>query len=52
MAERHPDPTVIVPPRSTATLSASAGTAPTPRDQHILEIAPGMAGWAGKIQRL
>ena len=46
MAERHPDATVIVPPRSTATLSASAGTAPTLRDQHILEIAGhGRMGW-------
>jgi hypothetical protein len=39
VAERHPDAEVIVPPRSTATLSASAGIAPTRRDQHIREIA-------------
>ena len=46
VAERHPDAAVIVPPRSTATLSASAGTAPTRRDQHILEIAGhGRMGW-------
>ena len=37
---------MIVPPRSTATLSASAETAPTRRDQHILEIAGhGRMGW-------
>jgi Transposase DDE domain len=47
VAERHPDATVIVPPRSTATLSASAGTAPTQRDQHIIEIA-GHGRMAGK----
>jgi Transposase DDE domain len=46
VAERHPDAAVIVPPRSTATLSASAGTAPTRRDQHIQEIAEhGRMGW-------
>ena len=46
VAERHPDAAVIVPPHSTATLSASAGTAPTRRDQHIQEIAVhGRMGW-------
>ena len=46
VAERHPDAAVIVPPRSTATLSASAGTAPTRRDQHIQEVAEhGRMGW-------
>jgi hypothetical protein len=46
VAERHPDAAVIVPPRSTATLSASAGIAPTRRDQHIKEIAAhGRMGW-------
>ena len=46
VAERHPDAKVIVPPRSTATLSASAGIAPTRRDQHIREIAEhGRMGW-------
>jgi hypothetical protein len=46
VAERHPDAAVIVPPRSTATPSASAGTAPTRRDQHIQEIAEhGRMGW-------
>ena len=39
VVERHPDAAVIVPPRSTAALSASAETAPTRRDQHIQEIA-------------
>jgi hypothetical protein len=46
VAERHPDAAAIVPPRSTATLSASAGTAPTRRDQHIREIVEhGRMGW-------
>jgi hypothetical protein len=46
VAERHPDAAVIVPPRSTATLSASAGTTPTRRDRHIQEIAEhGRMGW-------
>jgi IS5 family transposase len=46
VAERHPDAAVIVPPRSTATLSASAGTSSTRRDQHIQEIAGhGRMGW-------
>ena len=39
VAERHPDAAVIVPPRSTAAWSASAGTAPTRRDPYIDEIA-------------
>ena len=38
VAGRHPDAEVIVGPRSTATLSAAAGTAPTRRDKHIREI--------------
>jgi transposase len=46
VAELHPDAAVIVPPRSTAALGASAGTAPTRRDQHIQEIADrGRMGW-------
>jgi hypothetical protein len=46
VAERHPDAVVIVPPRSTAALSVSAGTAPTRRDQHIQEIDEhGRMGW-------
>jgi hypothetical protein len=45
-AERHPDAAVIIPPRSTAALSASAETVPTRRDQHIQEIAlHGRMGW-------
>jgi hypothetical protein len=43
---RHPDAPVIIPPRSTAALSASAGTSPTRRDQHVQEIADhGRMGW-------
>jgi hypothetical protein len=43
---RHPNAAVIVPPRSTATLSASVETAPTQRDQHIQEIIKrGRMGW-------
>ena len=46
VADRHPDAAVIVPPRSTAMLSASAGAAPTRRDKHIREIAEhGRMGW-------
>jgi hypothetical protein len=46
VAELHPDAAIIVPPRSTAALGASAGTAPTRRDQHIQEIAGhGRMGW-------
>jgi hypothetical protein len=46
VAVGHPDADVIVPPRSTATLSASAETAPTQRDQHIRDIAAhGRMGW-------
>jgi IS5 family transposase len=46
VAERHPEAEVIVPPRSNATFSTSAGTAPTRRDQHIQEIAEhGRMGW-------
>jgi hypothetical protein len=43
VTERHPDAVMIVPPRSTATLSASAGITPTRRDQHISE--HGRMGW-------
>ncbi len=46
VAERAPDSAVVVPPRSSAALSASAGIAPTRRDQHIQEIAErGRMGW-------
>ena len=37
---------MIVPPRSTATLSATAETAPTQRDRHLQGIAEkGRMGW-------
>ena len=46
VAERDPEVAVIVPPRSTATLSESAATAPTRRGQHIQKIARhGRLGW-------
>src|SRR3982750_3966717 len=44
--ERHPDPRVIVPPRSPAVPSEAAETAPTQRDQHLQLIAEyGRMGW-------
>ena len=39
VAERHPDATVIVPPRSTAVPSEAAETEPTQRDRHLQFIA-------------
>jgi hypothetical protein len=43
---RDPDAAVIVPPRATAVPSETAGTAPTPRDQHLRCIADkGKIGW-------
>jgi Transposase DDE domain len=46
VAGRHPDAAVIIPPRSTAVLSASAETAPIRRDSHIQEITEhGRMGW-------
>ena len=48
VAERQPDPpvTVVIPPRSTAVPSTSAGTRPSQRDQHIQMIqAKGRMGW-------
>ena len=46
VADRHPDAAVIVPPRITAVLSATADTAPTQRDQHLECIAEkGRARW-------
>jgi hypothetical protein len=46
VAGHHPDAAVIIPPRSTAVLSASAETAPTQRDSHIQEITEhGRMGW-------
>ena len=55
VADRHPDAAVIVPPRITAVLSATAATTPTRRDQHLECIAEkGRAGWqtaSGYIKR-
>ena len=46
LAARHPDASVVVPPRSSAVPSATAGTAPTQRDQHLQTIAQrGRMGW-------
>ena len=46
VADCYPDAAVIVPPRITAVLSATADTAPTQRDQHLDCIArKGRAGW-------
>ena len=46
VAARHPDAAVIVPPRSSAVPSATAGTTPTRRDAHLRCIAErGRMGW-------
>ena len=46
VAARHPEAAVIVPPRSGAVPSDTAGTAPTQRDRHIEAIAErGRMGW-------
>src|SRR5690348_710428 len=46
VADRHPDATVIVPPRATAVPSATADTAPTQRDSHLRCIAEtGRMAW-------
>ncbi len=46
VAERHPEATVVVPPRANAVPSGTAGSAPTQRDRHIAEIAErGRMGW-------
>ena len=46
VAARHPDAAVIVPPRSSAVPSDTAGTAPTARDRHLEAIAErGRMGW-------
>ena len=46
VAARHPEAAVIVPPRSSAVLSADAETAPTHRDRHLQGIAEhGRLGW-------
>jgi transposase len=44
--QRHPDATVMVPPRADAVLSATADTDPTQRDRHIQRIAgKGRMAW-------
>jgi hypothetical protein len=46
VAQRHPEATIIVPPRSTAVPSETAETAPTQRDRHLQSIAEhGRAAW-------
>ena len=46
VAARHPDADVVVPPRSSAVPSETAGTAPTRRDRHLRRIAErGRMGW-------
>jgi hypothetical protein len=45
--QRHPDASIIVPPRKTAVFSAAAETKPTQRDRHIKEIGEhGRRGWS------
>ena len=46
IGERHPEATVIVPPRATAVPSRTAETAPTQRDRHLQLIAEtSRMGW-------
>jgi hypothetical protein len=46
VTRRDPEAAVIVPPRSTATLSETAATAPTQRDRHLQCMAEkGRMGW-------
>ncbi len=46
VTQRHPDAAVIVPPRSSAVPSDTAGTAPTQWDVHLRCIAErGRMGW-------
>ena len=46
VAERHPDATIIVPPRATAVPSQTAESAPTQRDRHLQLIAErGRMAW-------
>jgi len=46
VAERHPEATVVVPPRATAVPSDTAETAPTQRDGHLQHIAEhGRMAW-------
>ena len=46
VAARHPEATIIVPPRATAVLSQTAESAPMPRDRHLQHIAEhGRMAW-------
>src|SRR5919107_746704 len=46
IGERHPEASVIVPPRATAVPSRAAGSAPTQRDRHVQLIAErGRRAW-------
>src|SRR5215208_5658597 len=46
VSERHPAAAIIVPPRSSAVLSETAESAPTPRDHHLQLIAErGRRAW-------
>ena len=46
VAERHPDPAIVVPPRSSAVPSGTAETTPTQRDRHLQFIAEhGRMAW-------
>jgi len=46
VAERHPEATIIVPPRATAVPSQTAESAPTQRDRHLQHIADhGRMAW-------
>jgi len=45
VAERHPEATVVVPPRSTAVPSETAESAPTQRDRHLQHIAEHGRAW-------
>src|SRR3954447_18832610 len=46
VSERHPEATIIVPPRATAVPSQTAESAPTQRDRHLQHIAEhGRRAW-------
>ena len=46
VAARHPEATVVMPPRANAVPSATAESAPTQRDRHLQLIAErGRMGW-------
>src|SRR3954470_6307358 len=46
VAARHPEASIIVPPRATAVPSQTAESAPTPRDRHLQHIADhGRMAW-------